>query len=199
MYGLLHASYKFLVEIKVDCQANNNSRNSMNKIPVHVEVCLKQNSTMKIQLAERIVKEVLLENEPFFADAMISLESIISRITNEKYASHLRQHVESIQIVDLGGRIVVNNEAELIVNAYQLNQEGGAEEMADDESETAACKQWILPSSDFHGMWDTLIFDDDIKTNLLQYAETTMLFSDRMVNSNLISWNRCVIFLFNTD
>ncbi len=36
----------------------------------------------------------------------------------------------------------------------------------------------------------SLIFDDDIKVNLLDYVSTTMLFSDKHVDSNVVAWNR---------
>jgi hypothetical protein len=35
-----------------------------------------------------------------------------------------------------------------------------------------------------------LIFDEEIKVNLLDYVSTTMLFSDKHVDHNVISWNR---------
>lgn len=37
------------------------------------------------------------------------------------------------------------------------------------------------------------LFDSEIKNNLLQYAQTTMLFSAANVDSNVISWNRVVL------
>lgn len=42
-------------------------------------------------------------------------------------------------------------------------------------------------------MWESLVFDAQIKSDLLDYVTTTLLFSDRNVNSNLISWNRVVL------
>ena len=65
-----------------------------------------------------------------------------------------------------------------------------------------ACQQWLLPSTQFAGLWDryiiefqitlSLIFDDDIKVNLLDYVATTMIFSDRNVDGNIVAWNRFV-------
>jgi hypothetical protein len=38
----------------------------------------------------------------------------------------------------------------------------------------------------------SLVFDAHIKTSLLEYASTAMLFADKHVDSTIISWNRCV-------
>jgi SpoVK/Ycf46/Vps4 family AAA+-type ATPase len=89
--------------------------------------------------------------------------------------------------------VVTYWQADIRIHVYQLNDESYAEEMVDDQDEIPACKQWILPSQEFDGMWDTLIFDSNIKSNLLEYAHTTMLFSDKNVNTQLINWNRVIL------
>jgi hypothetical protein len=37
------------------------------------------------------------------------------------------------------------------------------------------------------------VFDDNLQNELLKYTTTTMLFSDKNVDSSLISWNRVVL------
>ena len=51
----------------------------------------------------------------------------------------------------------------------------------------------MLPSRDFHGLWESLVFDTDVKTRLTKYAGNALLFSERGVNPNLIAWNRVVL------
>ena len=48
-------------------------------------------------------------------------------------------------------------------------------------------------SRDFHGQWESLVFDSDVKRRLTKYAGNALLFSERGVNPNLISWNRVVL------
>jgi len=36
----------------------------------------------------------------------------------------------------------------------------------------------------------SLVFDSGVKGRLLEYINTTFLFSDRLVDDNLITWNR---------
>ena len=48
------------------------------------------------------------------------------------------------------------------IHVYQLHTDGaGAEEL--DEENMIAASHWLLPSSDFHGMWDSLVYDEPIK------------------------------------
>ncbi len=55
------------------------------------------------------------------------------------------------------------------------------------------CREWQLPSRQFHGLWESLVYDTEIKPRLLQYAFSALLFADRHVNNQLISWNRVVL------
>ena len=55
------------------------------------------------------------------------------------------------------------------------------------------CREWQLPSRQFHGLWESLVYDTGIKQRLLQYAFTALLFADKHVNNQLISWNRVVL------
>ena len=48
----------------------------------------------------------------------------------------------------------------------------------------------VLPSKELHGVWDHLIYGDDVKEKLLRYVFTAMKLSDSGVDPNLISWNR---------
>jgi len=42
----------------------------------------------------------------------------------------------------------------------------------------------------FFFLFGSLIFDSGIKSNLLDYAHTTLLFSDCNVDANVVAWNR---------
>ena len=85
------------------------------------------------------------------------------------------------------------NQAELIVHVFQLDTDGAADEAADEAEGVSACQQWVLPAKEFDGMWDSLIYDSSVKSELLEYAATAMLFSDVGVDANIIAWNRVVL------
>lgn len=85
-------------------------------------------------------------------------------------------------------------DCQLHVHPHRL-EEGGpeVEEVEDEAGDTPAAAQWLLPSRDFHGLWESLIYETNIKQQLLNFVATTLLFSDKGVNSNIISWNRVVL------
>ncbi|CAO1614737.1 unnamed protein product [Sympodiomycopsis kandeliae] len=66
----------------------------------------------------------------------------------------------------------------------------GEDEDGDDVMAAAVTE---LPNESLDGVWDTLIYTDNIKTRLLNYIYTTMLFSDANIDFNLITWNRLVL------
>ncbi|KAI8604789.1 pachytene checkpoint protein 2 [Dissophora ornata] len=89
------------------------------------------------------------------------------------------------------------HEVDLSVHVYQLHKEGAVEEHAetgpDGEESVMMAHHWTLPCEDFEGIWDSLIYDDQIQTKLLEYVRTAILFSNKNVNPDLISWNRVVL------
>eukprot|EP01069_Polyplicarium_translucidae_P011833 Polyplicarium_translucidae@DN4475_c0_g1_i1.p1 len=56
-----------------------------------------------------------------------------------------------------------------------------------------ACRQWLLPHVDFHGLRDSLHYETQIKRALLRHAQTALFFSERKVDSNLVAWNRVIL------
>ncbi|KAL9649362.1 hypothetical protein ABK040_016189 [Willaertia magna] len=135
----------------------------------------------------------------------------------EKYLS---EHVKSITIADLeihpmynGTFPITSSNISFQIHVYRPTDEEPIDETTEmngnvgggglfgdfgggssnNEEELTACKQWILPNINFEGLWESLIFDDCIKYNLLEYVSTTMLFSDLGINNNLISWNRVAL------
>lgn len=63
-----------------------------------------------------------------------------------------------------------------------------------EEQTTVACEKWVLPSRDFEGAWESLEFDDDgVKSRLLAYASTALIFSKSGVRQSVVAWNRVVL------
>lgn len=61
----------------------------------------------------------------------------------------------------------------------------------DGENDVPAASVLELPSTSLEGVWDSLIYEGDVKGKLLGYIYSTMLFSDAMVDFNIVTWNRC--------
>jgi len=61
---------------------------------------------------------------------------------------------------------------------FELNDGGEQEEYIDDDEEEGnapASHHWILPSRCFDGLWDSLIFDIDVKTRVKTISKKGLL------------------------
>lgn len=156
-------------------------------VPVHVEVCIKDSCSENHHDLEERVREYIQQTYESFEDGPISFE------TN----AYLKHNVRSIHLCDVelssSEGIVSADLAELIVHIFQLDADGGVDEEADDADGVSACQQWVLPSKEFHGLWENLIYDSNVKSELLEYAATALLFSECNVDPNVIAWNRVVL------
>jgi len=65
---------------------------------------------------------------------------------------------------------------ELHYHVYQLQEDGPGTEELDDE-DLAAANHWILPSRDFDGVWESLVFDEDIKTRVRYISSKSVQFT----------------------
>ena len=58
------------------------------------------------------------------------------------------------------------NDVKPIYYIYKLDEGGAAiEDLGEDDQgyDIPAATHWVLPTLDFHNLWDTLFFDSDIK------------------------------------
>ncbi|EHH26370.1 hypothetical protein EGK_16323 [Macaca mulatta] len=111
----------------------------------------------------------------------------------------LARNVQSVSIVDTELKVKDSQPIDLsactvALHIFQLNEDGPSSENLEEETENIiAANHWVLPAAEFHGLWDSLVYDVEVKSHLLDYVMTTLLFSDKNVNSNLITWNRVVL------
>uniref|UniRef100_A0A8D0PIU5 Pachytene checkpoint protein 2 homolog n=1 Tax=Sus scrofa TaxID=9823 RepID=A0A8D0PIU5_PIG len=111
----------------------------------------------------------------------------------------LTRNVQSVSIVDTELKVKDPQPIDLstctvALHVFQLNEGGPSSENLEEETENIiAANHWLLPAAEFHGLWDSLVYDAEVKSHLLDYVMTTLLFSDKNVDSNLITWNRVVL------
>ncbi|KAI3384160.1 hypothetical protein SNEBB_008194 [Seison nebaliae] len=51
----------------------------------------------------------------------------------------------------------------------------------------------LLPSNAFDGLWENLQFESNIKSDLLQYMYSALVFANKGVNKNIVTWNRALL------
>ncbi|XP_052002770.1 pachytene checkpoint protein 2 homolog [Xyrauchen texanus] len=106
----------------------------------------------------------------------------------------LTKNVESITVADITGQKLVDLKAHnLCIHIFSLNDDSPNTLNLDVEEELSAANHWLLPAAELHGIWESLVYEEDIKEQLLDYVSTTIFFSDKNVDSNLIAWNRVVL------
>eukprot|EP00752_Nemacystus_decipiens_P012914 g11429.t1 len=111
----------------------------------------------------------------------------------------LSRCVKSVAVVDLDDSLpsgVSFWQGDFRVHIYRLSDEGPEQEMIDgagEDEEIAACDQLILPAASLEGVWESLVLEQGVKNYLLEYATSALLFTDKGVSKNIISWNRVVL------
>lgn len=52
------------------------------------------------------------------------------------------------------------------MHIFQLHNDGFIQEELEDEENLAASSNWLLPSAEFQGLWENLIYDISVKTDV---------------------------------
>lgn len=158
--------------------------------PLHVEVIQKFSSTCSKENIVELVSQYLQ-----------SLAAITPGNSLGKGDFHdfpkVDHHVRSINFCDVNQHkecVDIKN-TEVRYHVYKLDTvQCSTDTMeGDNEEDLPAFNSWQLPSEDFVGLWENLIYDTKVKEDTLNFVETTLLFSDRLINSNIINWNRVML------
>uniref|UniRef100_A0A672J7D1 Pachytene checkpoint protein 2 homolog n=1 Tax=Salarias fasciatus TaxID=181472 RepID=A0A672J7D1_SALFA len=164
-------------------------------------------SVQKLE-AEHIVGELKVPlgggNASKLSDLRVHVQALLNRHSmvfgNYRWTEFdddfLQKHVEFIAVVDLeeiSAPPLDLKSCSVSVYIYTLNADGPSMLTLEEDEELSAANHWLLPAAEFHGIWDSLVYDTGVKTQLLDYVTTTIYFSDKNVDSNLVSWNRVVL------
>ncbi|XP_023131241.1 pachytene checkpoint protein 2 homolog isoform X2 [Amphiprion ocellaris] len=153
---------------------------------INVEVHVQSHSTAKLSEVRMHVQALLNRHSVVFGNYRWT----------EFDEDFLQTHVESVAIVDLE-EIVAQpldlKSCSVSVHIFTLNEDGPSMLSLEEDEELSAANHWLLPAAEFHGIWESLVYETGVKMQLLDYVTTTIYFSDKNVDSNLISWNRVVL------
>ncbi|CAH0724098.1 unnamed protein product, partial [Brenthis ino] len=158
--------------------------------PLHIEVVQKRQSLASKEFIKDIVHSYL---------AHFVLLSPGTTINNNELEENLdlKEHVQCITFCDIEHDSDINvAECELIYHVYTLDRFGAETDTMTDAAsgeEIAAADVWALPTEEFHGLWENLVYDSKLKEDTLRFVETAFEFADRGVDPNVIGWNRVVL------
>lgn len=124
----------------------------------------------------------------------MSFDAIALPSTLKKWESisELASSVEQIIICESSCPFPTLNtkDINLQVHVYQPSDSESFEEFAaasgsQDDDDSMAATVCELPNRLWNGLWDSLIYNDDIKMKLLDYIHATLIFSDANVDCEL--------------
>ncbi|XP_075216362.1 pachytene checkpoint 2 protein isoform X2 [Lycorma delicatula] len=153
---------------------------------------------LKIKELSDAVKEELKQKGKIVPGTRLTKfqNSIIEEHVQSIYICELENNVSDNGLIELSPDEIPVEEAIFDIHAYQLD--GGEPQVgligtAGDDNEQPACNHWILPTVEFEGLWENLIYDSNIKDILLNYVNSIMFYSEHNVDKNIITWNRLVL------
>ncbi|XP_026755836.1 pachytene checkpoint protein 2 homolog [Galleria mellonella] len=158
--------------------------------PLHVEVVQKRKSRANKDYVKEMVHSYL-SNFACLSPGTTMVES------DFKEFNELHEHVQSVTLCEVEHNIEVQmRNTELVYHIYKLDSFGvETDTMTDNASgeELTAADVWTLPSEEFFGLWESLIYDSKLKEDILRFAETAFEFADRGVNPTIVGCNRVVL------
>ncbi|KAB0794030.1 hypothetical protein PPYR_13650 [Photinus pyralis] len=151
-----------------------------------VEVVLKFESSDK--------ERIKLACDSFLKSGRFNPGNIISKLQDP----FLIDNVECIIIGDhsaFNARAINFSQVAIRWFMYVLDRNGVQVEADSDENGEAINLATVqqLPSAHYYDLWESLVYDTNVKENLLKYAATSMLYADKGVNCNIISCNKVIL------
>ncbi|KAL5488145.1 hypothetical protein ACEPAI_6253 [Sanghuangporus weigelae] len=159
--------------------------------PVHVEVCLTARTSQSFESIRRLVYQYLIENYGALFMPLV--------LTGWESAPILRDCIDKIVVSEsaCSYRSLPIEKCSLQIHVYQLSEDSTYEKLSTNPSDTneeyTAGSISVLPSKELEGLWESLFYDRDVKSRLLNYIYATIGFSDADVDCNLVSWNRVIL------
>ncbi|KAI0663067.1 P-loop containing nucleoside triphosphate hydrolase protein [Cubamyces menziesii] len=160
--------------------------------PIHIEVRVAQNATSRFDTIRHAVHAYLTSS--------LSHIYLPSTIQGWEDVPLLASSIEKIVAAESPcptASLPIEQTA-LQIHVYQPTDSDAFEELTSgsgrgEDEQIMAASVCELPSMSWEGLWESLIYSDDIKSKLLDYIYATVVFSDADVDFNVVSWNRVVL------
>jgi hypothetical protein len=156
----------------------------VNLIPVQIEA-LVRDGPMPANLRQ-VITDTMCEYVCTFKDHTFTESDDICK----------RLKLERLTVCVRGDAEVSFFRAHLELSVFQFARGESMEHVTcdpQDGSRTSIFTLVNLPCRDLDGLWESLMMAPGVKDALLSYAATTLLFSDRGVDANLVSVNRMLL------
>jgi hypothetical protein len=165
-----------------------------NQKPLHVEVAIQAMCPTPLATLRSEWQDYLESNPQSLilnGDGHLDLSALPATFQQNCLCASIDVDHEEYACKNLG------KEQRLLVHTFILSEEEVSTEELEppggDDEWTAACDSLPLPHKSLDGLWESLIFEASVKRNLLQYAQSSLLFSDKAVSSHIVNWNRILL------
>ena len=153
---------------------------------VEVEIVQKKKSNVDKKLIEKEVDQWLRREE--HVPNGISL----SHFSEDVSCKFLTDNIEYVRVCEDRTAATHLPSVNTFYKCYKLVTLGPeTEEICQEGEEEIRAAQ--LPNSEYQGVWENLIYDTDIKRDLLKFVSTSLLLSDRGVDGGIVTCNRVVL------
>lgn len=156
--------------------------------PLYVEVVQKRQSRASKEHVKEVVNKFLSNFASLIPGATLSKRELEG---DEEVAAH----VEVITFCDVEHEhAVAAADVELNVVVHSLDERGAeTDSVGGGGEECAAAEVWALPARAFHGLWESLVFDEPVKRDTVRLVESALEFGERGVDPLVVGWNRVVL------
>ncbi|RPD61903.1 P-loop containing nucleoside triphosphate hydrolase protein [Lentinus tigrinus ALCF2SS1-7] len=160
--------------------------------PVHIEVRVSPNATSRFDTIRNAVHSYLTTSL-----SHIYLPSTIQGWEDVPLLASSIERIAASECPCPNSSLPIE-QTSLQIHVYQPTDADAFEELTSgsgrgDDEQVMAASACELPSMSWEGLWESLIYSDDIKSKLLDYIYATVVFSDADVDFNVVSWNRVVL------
>ncbi|WWC66819.1 uncharacterized protein I206_100726 [Kwoniella pini CBS 10737] len=158
---------------------------------VHLEVRLLPNS---VQTTATIRYWVLDYMENSIANLVLGAE-----LRGWQRDRDMKNHIATIWVEEADRKSIPFSEVNLNIHVYRLLRNEQVADFDNDledtehEESVSAGSMRTLPSTELDGLWQTLVYADNLKTRLLNFCYSTTYFSENNIDFNMIAWNRVIL------
>uniref|UniRef100_A0A8C6SW68 Pachytene checkpoint protein 2 homolog n=1 Tax=Neogobius melanostomus TaxID=47308 RepID=A0A8C6SW68_9GOBI len=127
---------------------------------INVEVHVKSHSTAKLSEVKTHVLALLHRHSMVFGNYRWT----------EFDEEFLCRNVQSVALVDLEDIITQPLDLKscpVSVHIFTLNEDGPSTLNLEDDEELYAANHWLLPAAEFHGIWESLVYEGGVKSQIL--------------------------------
>ncbi|EFA08556.1 Pachytene checkpoint protein 2 homolog-like Protein [Tribolium castaneum] len=157
--------------------------------PLNIEIILKNQS----HISKTFITSITLH---YLETIKVGSNTVITQFDQDHHPI-LHSEVKAIIVEEIPGLVGFINFSQYEVHwhVYTLDNDGPQSQIeeGEDEGQLNFATHLMLPSAHIYNLWENLHYDNNIKQNLLKYAQTMMEFSDRGVDTNIVNCNRVIL------